>query len=1216
MGISSLTGSRSSWTSVVNKATNSIFSALGCPSLRSLGLSVGNIIKIFKNNSEDVSTELKDIALQTSTYNKIIPEVFGQVRLAGNIIWCSEIKKTSVYHPQKTTKSGSQSAYTEYFVRCSFAVAICKGTVDEIKNIYADDEPLNLATYNIKIYKGNDTQIADPTMQSYLGADIPAFRGLCYVVFNDFPMEEFNNRIPNFTFDVVRKKEIQEANDMENLVSAITLIPGSGEFVYDTKVQKKFNGNWLWGKFYETSKATLLNKHTANEETDAIVSLNDLCNTFSNLEWISLVVCWFCDNLNSDDATIFPACENNSSNTSPDTWSVAGKTRLTAKLVGLDEDGNIRYGGTPSDDCVLRYAQEIKKRGLKLCLYPMLMMDVDKKPWRGHMTGSASEMHNFFTKEDGYNHFVKHYTELLKNEIDAVIIGSEMKGLTSVYNKETKTYPAVDEFCNLASEIKKIVKKNTKLVYAADWSEYHHDALGNYNLDDLWTCKNIDYIGIDAYFPLTDKSNTTYDIEEIKNGWRSGEGWNFYYSDNERTVKADLSPEYAWKNVEYFWSHEHYNADGTKTSWIPKSKKIWFTEYGFPSVDCCTNEPNVFYSPGSYDSAFPRHSRGMVDFKAQRVAITASELAWKDSECVEEMFLYTWDARPYPYFPNLKDVWADSACWKYGHFMNGKGGTATLANIINYLCRRVGLKESEFDTSLLGNDILDGYILNDKKSILNHLKILATAYNFDAFMDGNTIYFKSLKDTQNHVIDYENLILDNQSNDVMFKLETQGDINIPSSVELVYIDTSKDYTTSTAIARDNSRDDNACGFSVSIPMNVSQAQEIAWRILSNLSNQGTNYVLNLPISFLYISPLDTITIVYNEKQHIIRVKNIKIIDAVTLQITGNSIVANENILTNLEYINEDISAGSQTKSVSHLASTYFDCFELYNIYNDIANNEITLHCAVYSEDENWSGATLYYSIDEEQNYQVLKYVNTETSVGKLLSISQQSKLSANFIDINTEIIFSLFNEDGKLQSLTDDDFLQMKYKILIGDEVISFRDVDMLEPNVFKISHLLRGRCNTENFISSHQIGERVILLDNDLISIDIPSTQKGKNIYLKAISNGDSLMNVEAIKITPQARSIYDFDVKNLQKTMLKNGDILLSFSARKNYKINNAHDVVITNNLMLKIMNKQGNILRKEQLSNTNRFVYSVDNQIIDFGKRINVSDFDYTVDNLIII
>ena len=53
-----------------------------------------------------------------------------------------------------------------------------------------------------------------------------------------------------------------------------------------------------------------------------------------------------------------------------------------------------------------------------------------------------------------------------------------------------------------------------------------------------------------------------------------------------------------------------------------------------------------------------------------------------------------------------------------------------------------------------------------------------------------------------------------------------------------------------------------------------------------------------------------------------------------------------------------------------------------------------------------------------------------------------------------------------------------------------------------------------------------------------------------------------------------------------------------------------------MLKIMNKQGNILRKEQLSNTNRFVYSVDNQIIDFGKRINVSDFDYTVDNLIII
>ena len=36
--------------SFANKATNSIFTSLGCPSLSSLGLSVGSIIKMLKSN--------------------------------------------------------------------------------------------------------------------------------------------------------------------------------------------------------------------------------------------------------------------------------------------------------------------------------------------------------------------------------------------------------------------------------------------------------------------------------------------------------------------------------------------------------------------------------------------------------------------------------------------------------------------------------------------------------------------------------------------------------------------------------------------------------------------------------------------------------------------------------------------------------------------------------------------------------------------------------------------------------------------------------------------------------------------------------------------------------------------------------------------------------------------------------------------------------------
>lgn len=1213
MGLGNAIGGGTSITSFANRATNSIFTSLGCPSLSSLGLSVGSIIKMLKSNSDEVSTDIKDLSLQTSTYNKVIPEVFGLVRIAGNVIWSSEIKKTSIYHPQKMTKNGAQSAYTEYLVRGSFAIAICKGVVDEVKNIYADGEPLNFTAYNIKIYNGDEAQLPDPTMQSYLGADIPAFRGLCYVVFTEFPMEQFGNRIPNFTFDVVRKKEIQEQNDMENLVSAINIIPGTGEFVYDTQTQKKFNGNWLYGNFFETSKATLLNNHTTTPETDAVDSLNDLQNTFPNLKWVSLVVCWFCDNLDINNASIFPACENNSSNTEPDVWRVAGKTRLEAKIIGFDDEGNMRYGGTPSDISVIRFAKEIKSRGLKLCLYPMLMVDAEGKPWRGYISGSAGGIHDFFTKDDGYNNFVKHYANLLKDDIDAIIIGSEMKGLTGVYDKEMDNYPAVDEFCNLADEIRNIVGNDVKITYAADWSEYHHDQLGNYNLDKLWANKNIDYIGIDAYFPLSDSLNTIYDVEEIQNGWRNGEGWDFYYSDNERTQKAPLSLAYAWKNVEYFWANEHFNSNGEKTEWIPKSKKIWFTEYGFPSVDCCTNQPNVFYSKGSIDSNFPRHSKGKVDFKAQRLAIIASEKAWQSSECVEEMFLYCWDARPYPYFPNLKDVWADADCWKYGHFMNGKSGTATLANVINYLCKQVGLNDDEFDTSLLKNDVIDGYILNDKKSILNHLKILATAYNFDAFVDNGKIYFKSLNNTQNHVIDAENLIMDVDKKQIAFNTEHLSDVNLPSTIEMLYIDIDKGYTASTAIAKDNSKNTCSYAMSVQIPMNISQAQEIVWRVLSNLTNCKTSYLFRLPITFLHISPLDTITINYNDNEHIIRVKNIKIVNATEVEILGTSVVANENILTHIEYTNEIKNMISN--STSYIAKTNFDFFELYNFQNEVSTDTLKLHCAVWSDDENWNGASLYYSNDDERNYQALKYVDKQTSVGKVFSVKQCNDISPNLVDISSEFVFSLFNEDGKLQTLHDEDFFQMKNKILIGHEIIAFRDVEVLDENVFKISHLLRGRFNTENEINNHKIGERVILLDEDLISMDIPIGEKGTTIYLKAVSNNDSLMNVEAKKTNVQALSNIDFNPKNFNKSVMKNGDILLSFSPRKNFKLNNKKGVILTNNLLLSIYSNN-NVVRQEQIQNKNSFNYSVEKQMQDFNKKIGLNDFTYEVENLVVM
>lgn len=51
----------------------------------------------------------------------------------------------------------------------------------------------------------------------------------------------------------------------------------------------------------------------------------------------------------------------------------------------------------------------------------------------------------------------------------------------------------------------------------------HHTDGVWYHIDKLWASCDIDFIGIDAYFPITNSDQSEYDTKEIKRGCDSGE---------------------------------------------------------------------------------------------------------------------------------------------------------------------------------------------------------------------------------------------------------------------------------------------------------------------------------------------------------------------------------------------------------------------------------------------------------------------------------------------------------------------------------------------------------------------------------------------------------------------------------------------------------------------------------------------------------------------
>ncbi|AFU86580.1 tail protein [Caulobacter phage CcrRogue] len=157
----------------------------------------------------DEGPRLRDTKVSASTYGNVIPEIFGTARVAGNMIWSKPF--TEKKKKKRAGKGGSY--YNQYTYFCDFAMGFCKGPVKEVRRIWADGKVIYDTTggsevvdnnkYRFRFYSGDEEQLPDSLVSEDKGLDYaPAYRGLCYVVFDDFALADFGNRIPQIMAEV------------------------------------------------------------------------------------------------------------------------------------------------------------------------------------------------------------------------------------------------------------------------------------------------------------------------------------------------------------------------------------------------------------------------------------------------------------------------------------------------------------------------------------------------------------------------------------------------------------------------------------------------------------------------------------------------------------------------------------------------------------------------------------------------------------------------------------------------------------------------------------------------------------------------------------------------------------------------------------------------------------------------------------------------------
>ncbi|WP_241736145.1 glycoside hydrolase TIM-barrel-like domain-containing protein [Caulobacter sp. RHG1] len=378
----------------------------------------------------------------------------------------------------------------------------------------------------------------------------------------------------------------------------------------------------------------------------------------------------------------------------------------------------------------------------------------------------------------------------------------------------------------------------------------------------MWADPNIDFVGVDWYPPVTDwREGETHldaqagwfgpsDAAYLRAGLTGGDNYDWFYTDaaardaQARTPITDGAHGEPWiwrpKDLKAWWSNPHHDRPAgvraaTPTVWVPKSKPIRLTEFGCPAVDKGANAPNLFVDPKSSESFLPPYSTGERDDFGQRRYLE-TVLAWLEEPdanpvsplyggpMIEAASAWCWDARPFPDFPARSDVWADGDNWLLGHWLTGRAGVAPLPELIQALGARAGVR---IDPGEAGGSV-GGYVVDRPMRLRDALSPLTEAFALDPVERGDHVRMASRSGRTSGALTDDDLVL---PEDGPGQTETRTLDPAVEALRLRFLDAARDYQVGALIVRretgQGTRDADA-----PIVLAAAEAEAVARRMLA------------------------------------------------------------------------------------------------------------------------------------------------------------------------------------------------------------------------------------------------------------------------------------------------------------------------------------------------------------------------------------------------
>ena len=582
------------------------------------------------------------------------------------------------------------------------------------------------------------------------------------------------------------------------------------------------------------------------------------------------------------------------------------------------------------------------------------------------------------------------------------------------------------------------------------------------------------------------------------------------------------------------------------TPWVPRSKPIRFTEYGCPAVDKGPNQPNVFYDPKSSESALPYYSDGRRDDAVQRQYLAAhleywnapgphnpvSEIYGGTMVDTARMYVWAWDARPWPAWPALSDVWNDGANHEFGHWLNGRLGGAPVGEILRAVLEDHGFDAWEAED--IGH-MVTGLTVGSVSSARAVIEPLASMFAFDAVQSGGRIAFRLRRRRAAAEIPAE-LMVETGENDPLHTVVRAQETELPAVMRVDYLDAENEHRSAVAEIRwprtASSREETV---RAEIAMRQSVALERAHCMLAEARAGRETLELSLPPSMLHLEPGDVVEALGRTWR----------IDRLT-----------DGLSRRAQLVSRD-DAAYRAPAMPSRGSAAVSLPQAFG-----APALLMLDTTLLREsDDPWSPWMAAHASPWPGEIAVMRQVagqwRTTTSlsvaaaVGRLL---EPLPAGPQWVwDRGNAIVAHMWS--GTPASVTEEALFAGANAAAVGDpwngwEIVQFRDAELLAPGVWRLSMLLRGQRGSDPELAPERpAGAFVVMLDGALSPLALDVGLKGTDLTLRGGPAGRDMTDASWTEVVApyRARAARPFAPVHLRGARdAATGDVVLTWIRR----------------------------------------------------------------------